>query len=132
MQRCDLSKTTSELDAADLPKTRHGDFHVFVSDLFDDYKNHLGRVFDPGACATPPAALDAIEKAGLEIIELLDRHVTGDWGDLCERDCQANEAALECGSWILSYYRLPTGQKIYIITDAKGDDGSRQATGRYL
>jgi len=85
-------------------------------------------LFDPGACAATPAALDAIEEAGLEFIELLDRHVTGDWGDLCEHDCQANEAALECGSRILSYYRLPTGQKIYIITDAKGDDGCRQTT----
>jgi hypothetical protein len=85
-------------------------------------------LFDPGACAATPAALDAIEEAGLEFIELLDRHVTGDWGDLDEHDNQANETALECGSRILSYYRLPTGQKIYIVTEAKGDAGCRQAT----
>jgi len=75
-----------------------------------------------------PAALAAFETSGMDASELLDRHVTGDWGDLCKDDCQANEAALECGSRILSYYRLPTGQKIYIITDAKGDDGCRQTT----
>ncbi len=52
-------------------------------------------LFDPGACAATPAALDAIEEAGLEFMELLNRHVTGDWGDLDEHDNQANETALE-------------------------------------
>jgi hypothetical protein len=85
-------------------------------------------LFDPGACAATPAALDAIEEAGLEFMELLNRHVTGDWGDLDEHDNQANETALECGSRILSYYRLPTGQAVYIITDAKGEDGCRRTT----
>ena len=85
-------------------------------------------LFDPGSCVATQAALAAFETSGMDASELLDRHVTGDWGDLCEHDCQANEAALECGSRILSYYRLPTGQKIYIITDAKGDDGCRQTT----
>ncbi len=85
-------------------------------------------LFDPGSCVATPAAVDAIESAGMDATEFLDRHVTGDWGDLCEDDCQANEAALECGSRILSFYRLSTDQEIYIITDAKGDDGCRQTT----
>ncbi|MBU6388145.1 MAG: hypothetical protein KGS49_19540 [Planctomycetes bacterium] len=85
-------------------------------------------LFDPGSCVATPAALDAIESAGMDATEILDRHVTGDWGDLCEDDCQANESALECGSRILSYYRLSTGQELYIITEAKGDDGRREAT----
>jgi hypothetical protein len=57
-------------------------------------------LFDPGACAAKPAAL---EEAGLEFIELLDRHVSGDWGDLEEYDNQANETALKCSSRTLSY-----------------------------
>ncbi len=85
-------------------------------------------LFYPGACVATPAAVDAIESAGMDATEILDRHVTGDCGDLCEDGCQANETALECGSRILSYYQLPTGQEIYIITDAKGDDGCRQTT----
>jgi hypothetical protein len=85
-------------------------------------------LFDPGSCVATPAAVDAIESAGMDATEILDRHVCGDWGDLCEDDCQANEAALECGSRILSFYRLSTGQEIYIITDAKGDDGCMQTT----
>ena len=85
-------------------------------------------LFDPGACVATPAAVSAIESAGMDATEILDRHVCGDWGDLCEDDCQANEEALECGSRILSFYRLSTGQEIYIITDAMGDDGKRQTT----
>jgi hypothetical protein len=85
-------------------------------------------LFDPGSCVATQAALAAFETLGMDASELLDRHVTGDWGDLDEHDNQANETALECGSRILSYYRLPTGQEIYIITDANGDDGKRQTT----
>jgi hypothetical protein len=55
-------------------------------------------LFDPGTCAATPATLEPIEEARLKFIELLGRHVTTDWGDLCEHDCQSNEAALECGA----------------------------------
>ena len=85
-------------------------------------------MFDPGSCVATSAAVDAIESAGMDATEILDRYVTGDWGDLCEDDCHANNTALVCGSRILSCYRLSTGQEIYIITDAKGDDGKRQTT----
>ncbi len=45
-------------------------------------------LFDPGSCVTTPAAVDAIESAGMDATEILDRHVTGDWGDQCKDDCQ--------------------------------------------
>jgi hypothetical protein len=85
-------------------------------------------LFDPGACAATAAALDAIESSGMDASELLDRHVSGDWGDLDEHDAEANESAIACGSRILSFYKLPTDQGVYIVTDAKGDDGIRQTT----
>jgi hypothetical protein len=85
-------------------------------------------LFDPGACAATSAALDAIHSSGMEATELLDRHVSGDWGDLDEHDAEANESALQRGARLLSYFKLTTGQGIYIVTDAKGDDGCRQTT----
>lgn len=85
-------------------------------------------LFDPGACVATPAAVNAIESAGMDATAILDRHVSGDWGDLDEHDAEANESALQCGARILSYFKLPTGQGIYIVTDAKGDDGCRQTT----
>jgi hypothetical protein len=107
---------------------RSGQFAHLVSPNCLSMVDFRKPLFDPGSCVATPAALDAIENAGMDATEILDRHVTGDWGDLCEDDCHANDTALVCGSRILSYYRLSTGQEIYIITDAKGDDGKRQTT----
>ena len=60
--------------------------------------------------------------------DILDRHVTGDWGKLDKHDTQANESAIRSGSRILSLYQLSTGCELYVITDAVGDNGSREAT----
>lgn len=48
----------------------------------------------------------------------LDRHLAGDWGELCAEDKQVNEHALQAGGRIFSTYRLTTGVKIYVITEA--------------
>jgi len=59
--------------------------------------------------------------------QLLSRHVTGDWGDLCAEDAEANNDALKEGSRIFSAYVLPLplseGQslepaKVWVITEA--------------
>ena len=62
------------------------------------------------------------------LCDLLDRHVNGNWGELDEHDFLANETAIGTGSRILSLYQLSTGIEIYVITDAIGDDGFREAT----
>ncbi|MCA9196004.1 MAG: hypothetical protein KDA87_00640 [Planctomycetales bacterium] len=46
------------------------------------------------------------------------RHVTGDWGDLCEEDRQANEQACEIGTRILSSYTDRNQVRFWIITEA--------------
>ncbi len=76
----------------------------------------------------PPAALEAIQQVEQSPADFLDRHVQGDWGELCDEDRQLNDAAVECGSRILSAYRLKSGTKIWIITEAADDDGQRAAT----
>jgi len=52
-----------------------------------------------------------------EIAKLVDRHVTGDWGDVDAHDARENEKALKSGRRILSAYTL-FGIKLWIITDA--------------
>ena len=48
----------------------------------------------------------------------LHRHHCGDWGDeLCAEDKAANEQALKDGSRLLSCYRTPAGDRLYIITE---------------
>ena len=54
--------------------------------------------FRLGQTVATPAALKAIQQACQSPAEFLDRHVRGDWGDLCDEDKQANEDALQDGS----------------------------------
>ena len=66
-------------------------------------------------CATP-AALDKVGRAGLT--QLLERHLSGDWGDTCESDARANEEALRSGNRIISWYQVSKELRIMIITEA--------------
>jgi len=50
--------------------------------------------------------------------KFLARHANGDWGEVDEPDRKANEYAVEHGLRVLSAYKLRTGQKIWIITEA--------------
>ena len=61
--------------------------------------------------------------------EFLQRHIAGDWGeDLCERTAKPTTKRLVDGSRLLSAYRLKDGTKIWVITEAANDKGSREAT----
>ena len=62
--------------------------------------------------------MQALEEAGQHPVELLARHVTGDWGDLCDEDKAENELSVEQGFRILSAYELQTGTKLWVITEA--------------
>ena len=75
-------------------------------------------VLSLGAVVATPGALKALEAAGTSPSELLDRHVAGDWGDVCEDDRELNNQAVADGSRILSAYTLSSGVKIWIITEA--------------
>lgn len=85
-------------------------------------------LFDLGQIVATPAALAALEEAKVSPSSLIARHVTGDWGDLTQADRQLNDDALKDGSRILSSYILPTKVKIWIITEASGDQGRRSST----
>ena len=52
----------------------------------------------------------------MKVMECLNRHVSGDWGSVCEEDKAENDRALESGDRILSAYETSHG-KIWIITE---------------
>lgn len=83
--------------------------------------------FDLGQIVATPPALAALEKSGENGSIYLNRHVTGDWGDLDEEDKTRNNEALATGERILSAYSLNDGTKIWIITEAE-TDGNREVT----
>ena len=70
--------------------------------------------FPVGMTYATPGAL-ALE---VDLSKYLRRHHCGDWGDeLCAEDKAANEQALKDGSRLLSCYRTPAGDRLYIITE---------------
>lgn len=62
----------------------------------------LGRV------VATPGALAFIEDAGEDVTPLLDRHVSGDWGDVPNEDARENELSVREGFRIISAY--PVGE----------------------
>jgi hypothetical protein len=65
-----------------------------------------------------PGALAALVAADAEPTPYLARHLRGDYGELDAEDRRANDADVRAGRGrVLSAYRLPTGIKIWIITN---------------
>jgi hypothetical protein len=65
-----------------------------------------------------PAALEAMQDAEVNPSDLLTRHVTGDYGDICDEDDGLNDIAIKEGTQILSVYKLTNQLTIWIITKA--------------
>ena len=84
--------------------------------------------FTLGRLLATPGALAALEDAGQTPLDLISRHVSGDWGDVSPSDKELNDQALIDGSRILSSFRTRKGAKLWIITEACDDHGRRAAT----
>ncbi len=85
-------------------------------------------LFPLGRLLSTPRALAAIAETHENPLLFIYRHAGGDFGQLDDHDLRANAEALKTGGRILSAYVLPTGVKIWIITEAEDDSGSREAT----
>lgn len=70
-----------------------------------------------GKVVATPGALNLLSEIGEHPFDLLARHATGDWGDLCAFDLRQNQIALRDGYRVLSSYDVPAG-RIWIITEA--------------
>lgn len=61
---------------------------------------------------------DLVADGKVDILPLISRHATGDWGDVCQIDQQLNDDAVKSGNRILSCYQQPQEiGKIWIITE---------------
>jgi hypothetical protein len=79
----------------------------------------LKTLFSLGQIVSTPGALSALGGEGIDADGLLERHASGDWGELGEDDKRENELSLTEGFRILSAYTLPrTRVKIWVITEA--------------
>jgi hypothetical protein len=75
-------------------------------------------LFSLGQLVGTPGALEALAQAEQEPLELLARHVTGDWGELEEEDRAENDFSVKNDLRILSAYTLESGVKVWVITEA--------------
>jgi len=74
-------------------------------------------LFPLGQVVATPGALEALDEAGQEPAEFLQRHITGNWGDLDEHDRNENELALKQGLRLLSAYQTNKGVRLWVITE---------------
>lgn len=75
-------------------------------------------LFALGQVVATQGAMETLKALNVDPALLMVRHVTGDWGDLCEDDLQANKNAVKNGERVLSSYLLPPDNtKLWIITE---------------
>lgn len=74
-------------------------------------------LFALGQVVSTSNALRFAEAEQIDLLALLARHHTGDWGDVCEEDRESNEEALVMQLRILSSYQFAK-DSIWIITEA--------------
>lgn len=74
--------------------------------------------FQLGKVVATPGAIKALDEAQTSPEELLSKHVSGDFGDVDADDKQANVDAIKDGDRILSAYKLKTGERLWVITEA--------------
>ncbi len=73
-------------------------------------------LFPSGQIVATPGALELAEQ-GIDLLAYLQRHLCGDWGELCDEDKAENDFSLKNGFRLMSAYPTPSG-KLWIITEA--------------
>ena len=76
--------------------------------------------FEPGNLMMTNGVQTLIEQGLLNVSPYLNRHLTGDWGDLSDEDKLSNQQALQYGERLFSAYEIDSeGQKkLWIITES--------------
>ena len=81
-------------------------------------KEHSPPLFPLGKVVATPNALDALDRAAVNSMDLIRRHQHGDWGNVPPSDAEENDRSVTNGWRILSSYALSDDQNLWIITEA--------------
>ena len=73
-------------------------------------------LFKHGQIVATTGALILAEN-GVNLLEYLERHLNGEWGDLDDEDKAENDFSVKNGFRILSAYNTPSG-RLWVITEA--------------
>jgi len=72
--------------------------------------------FSPGRIVATRSIINILGET--DINTSLRRHLSGDWGEICKEDWEANDIALIHGDRILSIYTSIGKVKFWIITES--------------
>jgi hypothetical protein len=76
----------------------------------------MDLLFKPGRTLITPNAQSKLSP--VEVAKAMGRHLSGDWGDVCQDDWRENELSLKEGFRLFSAYHDGAGTKFWIITEA--------------
>ncbi len=76
------------------------------------------QLFALGQLVSTPAALNALEESNQTPLDFIKRHASGDWGECCTEDAEANNEAVWNEERIFSIYHTSRGEKLYVITES--------------
>lgn len=78
----------------------------------------VAALFPLGRLVATPGALALLRRAGEDpLFALLERHRSGDWGDVSPEDARENEVSVRYGFRVISSYRV-AGERLWVITEA--------------
>jgi hypothetical protein len=78
----------------------------------------MKALFPLGQVVATPGALAEMEASGESLFSYLQRHLSGDWGEVDAHDRRENELSLREGFRLMSVYTLSNGIRFWIITEA--------------
>lgn len=77
--------------------------------------------FMPTKIIITQGVCELVEQGQLDVAPYLQRHLTGDWGDLEDSTRRDNDAALKSGqNRLFSAYRFTTVRQLWVITEYGG------------
>ncbi len=77
----------------------------------------MAPLFPLGRVVATPGAIALMEAARIDPAQLLERHQSGDWGDLDAEDQRENDYAVSRALRIFSAYGQPP-YRLWVITEA--------------
>ena len=83
--------------------------------ILDKAEPDKPQLFSLGVCTATRGAGDTLESH--QMMNMLKRHSTGDFGELCEEDIKVNMDSIKYGARVLSKYTV-NGNEYYVITEA--------------
>lgn len=81
-------------------------------------KKRRNRLFEIGSLNFSAEIERLMDEGRLDPMPFLQRHLRGDWGDVADYKWQENDAALQSGSLLESFYVVHRAIAISILTEA--------------